>query len=91
MILAFLLWYVAFFPGLRDHESAVKPLRQIFFFVGMKQGWLKSKDTFLRVVVLSYSVPIGPFSVRWEHQPKGNCFIISHKIKNNVAIRHFPV
>ena len=68
-------------------ESAVKPLCQIFFFVGIKYGRLKSKDTFLRVAVPSYSVPIGQKKGRWEHQPKGNRLIINHKIKSDVAIR----
>ena len=54
---------------------------------GETQGCLKSKDTFLRVAVPSYSVPIGQKKGRWEHQPKGNRLIINHKIKSDVAIR----
>ncbi len=45
--------------GVRVLGIGGKTLCQIFFFVGIKQGWLKSKDTFLRVVAPSYSVPIG--------------------------------
>ncbi len=67
-------------------ESEVKPLCQIFFFVCIKQGCLKSKDNFLRVAVPSYSVPIRQKKGRWKHQPKGNYLIINHKIKSDVAI-----
>ncbi len=56
--------------GFRVLGIGGKTLCQIFFFMGIKQGWLKSKDTFLRVVAPSYSVPIGQKKGRWEHLPK---------------------
>ena len=80
-------------------KSAVKPLCQIFFFVGIKQGCLKSKDTFLRVVP-SRRTPCVAIRLEngwWEHRPKDNYLIISHKTKNSVAIgrekgwwEHYP-
>ncbi len=57
----------------------------------MKQGWLKSKDAFLRAVTPSYSVPIGPFlSDGYGTPAKGNYLIVRYETKSNVAIRHFP-